>query len=196
MKIHLCRHCGLALATYAELRRHVESHSTPSWDIHSYSVAAPAVVSPSDHAKRAKYVCKCNATFERLDDLQHHIRSVCNSSSSSSSRSSRRKNTTSYTCTKCGRNFERRDNLTRHARSACADVTEPPSPKRSKREDTATPQHPLVTGEDLFDPPDRLPFSDTLLKELLDVVRNHWSTIRTRVSRGPLQCNTIRDYPR
>ena len=186
MKRHLCRHCGLALDTYAELRRHVASHSTPSVNQHSYSVAPPAAVPPSDHAKRTKYACKCDATFGRWDDLQHHVRSVCRLSSNSSSSSSRKK-TTVYTCTKCGRKFNRRYILVRHARTVCTDVNEPPSPKRSKTEDT-TPHHPLVTDEDPIEPPDRLPITDNLSTELLDVVRNHWSTIRTRVSRGPLQC--------
>ena len=111
-KRHLCRHCGLALETYAERRRHVESHSTPSVNQHSYSVAPPALVPPSDHAKRKKYACKCDATFGRWDDLQHHIRSVCRLCSSSSSR----KNTTVYTCKKCGRNFVSRGTQTRNNR--------------------------------------------------------------------------------
>ena len=181
MKRHLCRHCGLALDTYAELRRHVESHSTPAVNDHSYSVAQPEAVPPSDHAKRTKYSCKCDTTFGRWDDLQHHVRSVCRLS---------RKKTTVYTCTKCGKNFNRRDNLTRHARTTCTVVVvvnKPPSPKRSNREDT-TPHHPLVTDEDPIDPPARLPFADNLSTELLDVVRAHWSTVRTRVTRGPLQC--------
>ena len=186
MKRHICRHCGLAFDTCAELQRHVESHSTPSLDVHSYSVAPQAVGLLSDHAKRAKYVCeKCGAKFGRLDNLQRHVRLVCSSSSNSSSR---RRNTTVYTCKKCGRNYERRDHLTRHTRTACTYVTEAPTPKISKREDTTPPLHPLVTEEDPIEPPDRLPFSDILSKELLDVVRNHWSTIRTHVSRGPLQC--------
>ena len=182
MKRHLCRHCGLALDTYAELRRHGESHSTPAVNEHSYSVAQAAAVPPSDHAKRTKYSCKCDATFGRWDDLQHHVRSVCRLSSSSS-----RKKTTVYTCTKCGKKFVNRRNLTIHVRSMCTDVKEPPSPKRSNREDT-TPHHPLVTHKDPIDPPARLPFADNLSTELLDVVRAHWRTVRTRVTRGPLQC--------
>ena len=169
MKRHLCRHCGLALDTYTELRRHVESHSTPSVNEHSYSIAPS--VPPSDRAKKTKYSCKCDATFERWDNLQHHVRTACRL---------KKKTTTAYTCTKCGRNFNRRYNLTRHT------CTKPP-PKRSNAEDT-TPHHPLVTDEDPVDPPARLPFADNLSTELLDVVRAHWSTIRTRVSRGPLQC--------
>ena len=165
MKRHLCRYCGLALDTYAELRLHVEQ---------------PAAVPPSDHAKRTKYACKCDATFGRWDDLQHHVRSVCHLSSS-------RKKTTVYTCTKCGKNFERRNNLTRHARTTCTDINESPSTKRLKMEDT-TPHHPLVTDEDPIDPPARLPFADNLSTELLDVFRAHWSTIMTRVLRGSLQC--------
>ena len=189
MKRHQCRHCGLAFDTCAELQRHVQSnHSTPSCDFHSYSVAPPIVTPPSDYVKRAKYACeKCGITFGRLDNLQHHVRSVCSSSSSSS----RRRNTTVYACKKCGRKFERRYNLTRHARTACTFITEPPVAKRSTREETTPSRrrhHPLVSEEDPLEPSDRLPFADTMSTELLDVVRAHWSAIRTRVSRGPLQC--------
>ena len=162
----------------------VESHSTPSVNEHSYSVAPPAVVPPSDHAKRMKYACKCDATFGRWDDLQHQVRSACHLSRSNSSS---REKTTVYTCTKCGKNFVSRHTLNRHARTTCTDVNEPQSPKISNREDT-TPHHPLITDEDPIDPPARLPFAENLSTELLDVVRAHWSTIRTRVSRGPLQC--------
>ena len=140
------------------------------------------VTSPSDYAKRTKYACeKCGTTFGRLDNLQRHVRSVCSSSSS-------RRNITVYTCKKCGRKFERRWLLIRHARTVCTDVTEPPAAKRSTREDTTPSYHPLVTEEDPLDPPDQLPFADTLSTELLDVVRAHWSAIRTHASRGPLQC--------
>ena len=187
MKRHLCRHCGLALDTYAELTRHIASHSTPAVNEHTYSVAQPIVLPPSDQAKRTKYSCKCDATFGRWNDLQHHVRSVCRLNSSSSSSSNRNK-TAVYTCTKCGKNFNRRDTLNKHARTTCTDVVKkPPSPKISNREDT-TPHHPLVTDEDPIDPPARLPFADNLSTELLDVVRAHWSTVRTRVTRGPLQC--------
>ena len=41
--------------------------------------------------------------------------------------------------------------------------------------------------EDPIEPPDRLPFPDALSTDLLDVVREHWSIIRTRVARGPVQ---------
>ena len=57
--------------------------------------------------------------------------------------------------------------------------------KRAKREDTI-PRHPFIT-EDPIDPPDRFPFLDALSTELLEVVRNNWSSIRSRVSRGTLQ---------
>ena len=46
---------------------------------------------------------------------------------------------------------------------------------------------PPTRQEDPIEPPDQLPFSDTLSTQLLDFVRNHWSTIRTRVSISPLQ---------
>ena len=190
MKRHQCRHYGLVLDTYAALKRHVASHALPTVNEHTYAAAQPIEVPPSDQAKRTKYSCKCDATFERWDDLQQHVRSVCRlSSSRSSSSSSNRKQTTVYTCAKCGKKFTRRYGLTSHARKACTDdgVTKPPSPKRSIREAT-TPNHPLVTDADPIDPPARLPFADNLSTELLDVVRAHWSTIRTRVSRGPLQC--------
>ena len=200
MKRHQCRHCGQVLDTYAALKRHLASHATPAVTEHTYSVAPPLdvpremprEVPPSEQAKRTKYSCKCDATFDIWDDLQHHVRSVCRLSSSrsrSSSSSSNRKQTTVYTCAKCGMTFNKRVNLTRHVRNACTadDDTTPPSPKISIREDT-TPNHPLVTDADPIDPPARLPFADNLSPELLDVVRAHWSTIRTRVTRGPLQC--------
>ena len=194
MKRHQCRHCGQVLDTYAALKRHLARHATPAVIEHTYSVAppldvpreVPREVPPSEQAKRTKYSCKCDATFDIWDDLQHHVRSVCRLSSS---RSSNRKQTTVYTCAKCGMTFNKRLNLTRHVRNACTadDDTTPPSPKISIREDT-TPNHPLVTDADPIDPPARLPFADNLSPELLDVVRAHWSTIRTRVTRGPLQC--------
>ena len=179
MKRYLCRHCGLALDTYAELQRHVESHSTPSVNEHSYSIAPSIATPPSNRAKKTKYSCKCDATFVRWDHLQRHVRTACRLT----------KKTTAavvYTCAKCGRNFVNRYTLTRHARTPCIKPP-PPPPKRSNAEDT-TSHHPLVTDEDPVDPPARLPFADTLSTELLDVVRAHWSTIRTRVTRGLLQC--------
>ena len=199
MKRHQCRHCGQVLDTYAALKRHLASHATPAVIEHTYSVAPPLDVPrevpreepPSEQAKRTKYSCKCDATFDIWDDLQDHVRSVCRlSSNRSRSSSSNRKQTTVYTCAKCGKTYNRRNHLTRHVRNACtadADDTTPPSPKTSIREDT-TPNHPLVTDADPIDPPARLPFADNLSPELLDVVRAHWSTIRTRVTRGPLQC--------
>ena len=134
----------------------------------------------SDHAKKAKYVCeKCGVTFGRRDSLQHHVRTVCCRSSRISSSSRSHKETTTYTCKKCERNFNKRDHLTRHAGTVYTDVNEPSLQKRSKWEDTTT--HPLDTEEDPIESPARLPFSDTLSTELLDVVREYWSTIRTRV---------------
>ena len=132
MKRHLCRHCGLALDTYAELRHHVKSHSTPSWDQHRYSVAPPAAaVPPSDQDKKAKYACKCDATFGRWDDLQHHVRSVCRLSRRSSSSSCSRKTPPST-----------------RARNVDGISKEPPSPKRSNMEDTPPHHHPLIDHKD------------------------------------------------
>ena len=174
MKRYLCRHCGLALDTYAELQRHVESHSTPSVNEHSYSIAPSIATPPSNRAKKTKYSCKCNVAFERWDHLQHHVRTAYPL-------------TKVYTSAKCGRNFNKRFNLIRHTCIKPPPPPPPPPPKRSNVEDT-TSHHPLVTDEDPVDPPARLPFADTLSTELLDVVRAHWSTIRSRVTRGPLQC--------
>ena len=147
------------------------------------TVASPAAMPSNDHAKSATYMCeKCGATFGRRYHLQRHVRTVCTSSSSC------RANTTVYTCTKCERNFDRRWFLTRHERTACTIVNEPSSPNISKREEDTTRIHPLVTEEDTINPPARLPFPDALSTDLLDVVREHWSAIRTRVAKGPLQC--------
>ena len=164
MKRHQCRHCGQVLDTYAALKRHLASHATPAVIEHTYSVAPPLDV-PREVPRRCHLAsrqsersnsCKCDATFDIWDDLQHHVRSVCRLSSSrsrSSSSSSNRKQTTVDTCAKCGMTFNKRVNLTRHVRNACTadDDTTPPSPKISIREDT-TPNHPLVTDADPIDP--------------------------------------------
>ena len=145
MKRHQCRHCGQVLDTYAALKRHLASHATPAVIEHTYSVAPPLDVPrevpreapPREQAKRTKYSCKCDATFDIWDDLQHHVRSVCRLSSN-------RKQTTVYTCAKCGKKFTRRNDLTRHARQPCTGVvTKPPSPtffyaKRVVHEDGVT----------------------------------------------------------
>ena len=171
MKRHLCRRCGLALDSYAALRSHLASHPSPSANEHSYSIAPPGVLledlSQDDRTKKTKYSCKCEATFERWNDLQHHVRTTCRL----------KKKTKTFTCTKCGRNFVTRDYLTKHACDKPPPLPPPPpSPP-------PPPLHPLVTDEDPVDPPERLPFDDNLSTELLDVVRAHWSSIRTRVSR-------------
>ena len=116
-----------------------------------------------------KYTCsKCNKVFARNYHLLRHIRTACNS--------------TTTVCSKCNKMFSRNDNLQRHE-TTC--VVSPPLPKRAKRED-ATPSHPFIS-EDPIGPPERFPFPDALSTDLLQVVRNNWSSIRTRVSRGPLQ---------
>ena len=172
MKRHLCRHCGLALESYATLRSHLESHPSPSENEHSYSIAPPGVrledPSQDDRVKKTKFSCKCEATFERWNDLQHHIRTTC--------RLKKKRKTKTFTCAKCGKNFDRRDYLIKHA---CAPTQPPPPP--------LPPYHPLITDDDPVDPPERLPFPDALSTNLLDVVREHWSSIRTCVARGPLQ---------
>ena len=79
MKRHICRHCGLALESYAALRSHLESH--PSEKEHSYSIAPSGVrledPSQDDRVKKTKFSCKCEATFERWNDLRHHVRTTC-----------------------------------------------------------------------------------------------------------------------
>ena len=115
-----------------------------------------------------KYTCsKCNKVFARNYHLLRHIRTACNS--------------TTTVCSKCNKVFSRNYNLQRHE-TAC--VVSPPLPKRAKMED-ATPSHPFIIES--IGPPERFPFPDALSKDLLEVVRNNWSSIRTRVSRGPLQ---------
>ena len=170
MKRHLCRHCGLALESYAALRSHLESH--PSENEHSYSIAPSGVrLEDPSRAKKTKFSCKCEATFERWNDLRHHVRTTC--------RLKKKRKTKTYTCDECGKNFVRRDYLSKHV-CAPTQPSPPPSPPLPSH-------HPLVTDEDPVDPPERLPFPDALSTNLLDVVREHWSSIRTCVARGPLQ---------
>ena len=45
----------------------------------------------------------------------------------------------------------------------------------------------VLLVEDPIEPPGRLPLSDALSTDLLDIVREHWSTIRTLVARGSVQ---------
>ena len=120
-----------------------------------------------------KYTCsKCNKVFARNYHLLRHIRTVCNSITVSPP----------AVCIKCGKVFANHYNLSRHERTSCIDTVSPPLPKK---EDT-TPRHPFIS-EDPIDPSDRFPFPDSLSTDLLEVVRNNWSSIRTRVSRDPLQ---------
>ena len=119
-----------------------------------------------------KFTCsKCNKVFGKKHHLLRHIRTACNS-------------TTTTVCSKCNKVFSRNYNLQRHE-TTCVDTDSPPLSKRAKRED-ATPSHPFI-NEDPIGPPERFPFPDALSTDLLEVVRNNWSSIRTRVSRGPLQ---------
>ena len=125
-----------------------------------------------------KYTCsKCNKVFGKKHHMLRHERTVCNSTTTTVSPPS--------VCIKCGKVFARNYTLQRHERTTCVDTVSPPLPKRSKREDT-TPCHPFIS-EDPIDPPERFPFPDALSTDLLEVVRNNWSSIRTRLSRGPLQ---------
>ena len=79
---------------------------------------------------------------------------------------------------RCGCSFDSQLLLSRHR---CVD---PPLLKRSKWENTMILSS-LV--EDPIKPPERLPFSDALSTDLLDVVREHWSTIQSNIARGPIQ---------
>ena len=106
--------------------------------------------------------------------MLRHIRTACNSTTTTVSPPS--------VCIKYGKVFANHYTLQRHV-TTC--VVSPPLPKRAKRED-ATPRHPFIS-EDPIVPPERFPFPDALSTDLLEVVRNNWSSIRTRVSRGPLQ---------
>ena len=104
--------------------------------------------------------------------MLRHIRTACNSTTT----------TVSPSCSKCNKVFSRNYHLQRHE-TTC--VVSPLLPKRAKRED-ATPSHPFIS-EDPIGPPERFPFPDALSTDLLEVFHNNWSSIRTRVSRGPLQ---------
>ena len=168
MRVHVC-HCGEIFEDYALLRRHVESHGTSYVDQPTNSTAP----SSNDRTKVLRYFCKtCSRSFRRRDSLLRHARTACN------------KEKKAYTCERCDRSFSSPAHLNRHTRTACDDDDEPSLPKRSIWESTTT-LPPFV--EDPIEPPDRLPFPDALSTDLLDVVREHWSTIRTRVARGHVQ---------
>ena len=185
----MCRHGGETFEDYALLRRHVESHGTLSND----TTASSSNDSTKTHACET-----CGRSFGRRDSLLRHARTACNkekktytcercdrsfSTRAHLNRHACNKQKT-YTCERCGPSFGDRYDMNRHARTACSDDVEPPLPKRSRWESTMT-LSPFV--EDPIEPPDRLPYPDALSTDLLDVVREHWSTIRTRVARGPVQ---------
>ena len=114
------------------------------------------------------HVCeRCGLSFTRRDNLQRHARTTCCLN-------------VKTTYKRCGRAFAARDRLKRHIRR-CND--KPPVPKLS-RPATTTETIPLI--EDTVLPPCRLPFSNDLSTDLQDVIREHWSTIRTSVARGTI----------
>ena len=82
--------------------------------------------------------------------------------------------------------FTKLYHLIRHERTVCLDSVSAPSPKRPKKEEESTPRHPLVSEEPI-DPLDRLPFLYALSTDLLNVVREHWSAVSTRLRRCLLQ---------
>ena len=145
MKRHLCRHCGLAVDTYAELKRHVESHSIPSE--HSYSIAPPSDLenhpTPSEHS----YSIAPPSDLDNHPTPSEHSYSIAPPSDLAKKtkysckcketftrwdnlhrhvRTACRFTATAYTCTKCGKNFKTRNNLQRHVRTACLLKKRPP----------------------------------------------------------------------
>ena len=79
MKRHLCRHCGLALESYAALRSHLESHT--SENEHSYSIAPSGVrLEDPSQTKKTKFSCKCEATFATLPSSTRNTK-ICTISS-------------------------------------------------------------------------------------------------------------------
>ena len=128
----------------------------------SHATLSNDTTAPSSREHTKTHVCQnCGLSFGRRDSLQRHVRTSCG------------------TCQKCGLSFGRRIDLKKHTRR-CSDG--PPVPKRPRVETSNVP----IVG-DPIEPPDRLPFPDALSTDLLDVVREHWSTVRTRVARGPVQ---------
>ena len=175
-KTHACEICGRSFGRRDSLLRHARTACNKQKKTYTCEICARSFSSLAHlnrHAcnkEKKTYTCeRCDRSFSTRAHLNRH---ACN------------KQKKTYTCERCGRSFGDRYDLNRHARTACGDDVEPPLPKRPRRESTMT-LPPFV--EDPIEPPDRLPFPDALSTDLLDVVREHWSTIRTRVARGPVQ---------
>ena len=110
--------------------------------------------------------------------MLRHIRTACKQSSTSGGEDG------INVCDVCRRSFSTRHELIRHTRTVRCDPEGPPSPKRRASA--------VASNDELVEDPLEVPFeypigNDLLSDELLRVVRQHWASIRTSVSRGPVQ---------
>ena len=110
--------------------------------------------------------------------MLRHTRTACKQSSTSGGDDG------INVCDVCRRSFSTRHELIQHTRTVRCDPEGPPSPKR--RVSAVASNDELV--EDPLEAPFEYPIGNDLLSdELLRVVRQHWVSIRTSVSRGPVQ---------
>ena len=142
------------------------------------------------------HTCRhCGEVFPSYPDLRQHLDShvqppvghLCTTCNKSFTRReyllkhSTRCTPKAYVCNVCHSSFRRRRELVTHEKTVrCGGPKKPESaPKRRKiveylHEDTATA-------------PDDVPLDDELSVGLQEVIRDNWASIRTHVSRGPVQ---------
>ncbi len=125
----------------------------------------------------------CGAWFPTYDGLQEHLlthRTVCRTCNRAFTRRAKlltHKCVTAdhHSCESCRRTFSTQCKLKRHLRDTSCSQPLPSEPKRQRM--SAREEDP----DDLIKPP---PQQDS---DLQDVLTEHWSSIRSHVSRGPVQ---------
>ena len=126
----------------------------------------------------------CGECFEMYTSLEEHVRthanacSKCNRVFTQPARLLAHKcKVGDYLCESCQHTFSTRKQLDRHKRETSCHHSLPPEPKRRR----VTPSPPPFEEDPVEQPP---PQQDS---DLQDVITENWSSIRSHVTRGPVQ---------
>ena len=131
------------------------------------------------------HACRhCGERFETYTALEEHLRTHSNACSKCNRVFSRRAvllahkcKVGDYLCESCQHTFSTQKQLDRHKRVSSCHHTLPPEPKRQR----VTPTPPPFEEDPVEQPP---PQEDS---DLQDVITENWSSIRSHVTRGPVQ---------
>ena len=167
--------------TYSTLRNdHANNANTPLAAVYN-DYAYTTTQYPTRMS--AGHVCdSCGRTFTRRDKLVVHVRNKrCRNFLQ------KRISKSQYACETCGNLFVARKLLTRQKKTGRCDViAQPPLPKRSKLAQIVAQLGDDIAGDPKL-PPLEDPSLDVVSEEVLDVIRDHWASIRTSVVRGSVQ---------